>query len=112
MVNKNSFLNPILQDIEMVKGDTLCFCFELEGAEDPTILFTCREKPDGDMLFQSDEIVLEASESGVDTYSVSVAPELTSDLETGTYYYDLKMNMGEDVITLMRGRLSLLWTAY
>lgn len=110
MINKNSFLNPVLQDIEMVRGDTLCFCFNLEGLDStPIFYFTCREKPDGDMLFQSSDVVLEEEEDGVQTYSVSVDPDLTADLDTGTFYYDLRMHLDEDVVTLMRGRLNLLW---
>lgn len=116
-MNKQDFNNAITQDIEMVKGDTLSFNFQLQGLEgaEPSIYFTCREHYNDDApLFVSSYgygIALEEydEESDLATYSVRVDPIKTKSLNLGRYYYDLELRYGDDVLTLMRGRLSLVY---
>ncbi len=116
MLNKHDFNNAIYQDIDMVKGDTLAFNFTVKGLDgaEPTITFTCREHYDGDTVFNC------ASGSGIEqvdydemnditTFAVWVDPVKTKDLDLARYYYDLELRLSSDVITLMRGRLTLLY---
>lgn len=116
MVNKQEFLNAIYQDIEIVKGDTLAFNFQLQGlqGETPEIYFSCAEHYDETPLFTLDlidGISLEDYNIATDTatYSVRVAPIKTKDLDLNRYYYDLEATISGDVLTLMRGRLTLLY---
>jgi len=116
MLNKQDFLNAIYQDIDIVKGDTLAFNFQLHGLNGavPTFLFTCKENPDGVTYFTSDSddgITLEEYDEQTDTatYSVYIAPNKTEGLELARYYYDLKMQLNGDIYTLMRGRFALLY---
>ena len=105
--------NPIQRDIQMIKGDTLSFAFQIQGlgGEPPTsIFFTCKETPESSeelfMLEPNDGIELRDydSDNDVYTFALRVPPEYTQDLETGRYFYDLQMTCGDDVLTLMIGR--------
>lgn len=117
MINKKDFINAITQDIDMVKGDTLAFNFELQGLEGATpdaITFSCAEHYDDVPLFTadlSDGITLDEYNEVKDIalYSVRIAPNKTESLNLNRYYYDLELKLDDDVITLMRGRLTLLY---
>lgn len=112
------FYNPIDRDITMVKGDTLAFGFQIQGlggSEPSSIAFTCKNTPeDTEALFAvslDDNIILRDYDSDEDiyTYSVRIPPSLTEDLDLGRYFYDLELTANDDVLTLMRGRLTLVY---
>ncbi|MBR2160587.1 MAG: hypothetical protein IJ938_04650 [Clostridia bacterium] len=116
MVNKQNFINAVTQDIEMVKGDTLEYGIQLQGLEgaEPNIVFSCALNYYDDVLFNADledGINRDSYDAETDTatYSIRIAPEKTASLDLDRYYYDLQMVLGDDVITLMRGRLTLLY---
>lgn len=116
MINKQDFFNAINQDIDMVRGDTLAFNFELQGLEGatPAIIFSCAESPNETALFTSEigdgiELLEYDAVKDISTYSLRVDPNKTKSLDVARYYYDLEMRLDGDVITLMRGRLSLLY---
>ena len=117
MLNKHDFLNAVYQDIEMVRGDTLAFNFTLQGLNGETpdaITFSCAEHYNDAPLITADledGITLEEYNTGNDiaTYSVRIAPAKTESRELGRYYYDMELQYNNDVITLMRGRLTLLY---
>ena len=119
MINRQDFINSIIQDIDMVRGDTLAFNFQLQGlgGEMPdAITFSCAEHYNETPLFNADleeenGIELEEYDAAKDiaTYVVRIDPAKTVSLELGRYYYDLEMTIGDDVITLMRGRLTLVY---
>lgn len=110
------FYNVVKKDIIMVQGDTMTFGFQiqgLDGSEPEDIIFTCKENPeDDDAIFtcklSDDDGVWIDSENTTDdimTYGVRVAPEKTEDLVTGRYFYDLEIDVNNDIFTLMKGRL-------
>ena len=116
MINKQDYINAITQNIEMVKGDTLAFNFQLQGlgGDNPdTIIFSCAEHYGDSPIFT---VNLNDGISNVDydvakdlaTYSVRIAPQKTASLDVNRYYYDMQLTVNDDVITLMRGRLALL----
>ena len=116
MVNKQNFINAVTQDIEMVKGDTLEFAIQLQGLEaaEPTITFSCALNYYSEPLFVVDtedgiERVSYDDANDVATYTIRVAPNHTEDLDLNRYYYDLEMQLNDEVITLMRGRLTLVY---
>ena len=116
MLNKQDYLNAITQNIDMVRGDTLAFNFSVKGLDgvEPAITFTCKEHYDGAALFDCEsgsgiELVDYDSAKDVSTFAVWVDPTKTKDLDLARYYYDLELRAGDDVITLMRGRLTLLY---
>jgi len=120
MVNKQDYNNAIYQDIDMVRGDTLNFNFQLAGLgnrsayEELYITFAVAEHYDDDLLIEStteDGIALEDYDTAKDTatFSVYLAPNKTKTLDLNRYYYDLQIKNDNNVITLMRGRLTILW---
>ena len=117
MLNKQNYLNAIYQDIEMIRNDTLAFNFEitgLQGATPTDVIFYCTDSPNNTAIFTLDTtsgITLENYDDDTDTltYSVRIAPEITENLDIARYYYDMTLIYDSDRITLMRGRLDLLY---
>ena len=120
MVNKQDFINAINQNIEMVRGDTLAFDFQLSGLgsrsayENLLITFAVAEHYDDEELIEvtyDNGITLEEYDTLSDTatFSVYVAPSMTKSLDLTRYFYDLQIKDDTNVITLMRGRLTLLY---
>ena len=120
MVNKSQFLNAIEQNITMVRGDNLTFNFSLQGLgnqaayEALTVEFNAAynitEAPclscdteDGIELYSYDSSADKA------IFTVCVIPEKTKELDLTRYYYNLQIKDTDNVITLMRGRLTLVY---
>lgn len=107
---------PVHQDILLVRGDTLDFNFQLQGLAGavPTALeFTCRQKPTS-LTYFFKRVLLDGvrqiqydASTDTTTYSVRVRPDQTEGLPVGRYYYDLRLAVDNDVITLMNGHLTL-----
>lgn len=114
MINKQDFANFFEQNIEIVKGDTLSFNFQIAGLDGdaPTFKMTVKENyDDTDVLCAAESgqgITLVESVDGTNTYAVHFAPTQTN-IKLGRFYYDLKMYVNSDVITLMRGRFTVLY---
>jgi hypothetical protein len=120
MLNRQDFINAIDNNIDMVRGDTLAFSFQLAGLksrsayEDLIVTFAVAEHYNDESLVEitsGNGIELEDYDTAKDTatFSVSVAPNNTKTLDLNRYYYDLQIKDDNNVITLMRGRLTLLW---
>ena len=120
MVNKQDYTNAIIQNIEIVRGDTLAFNFELTGLgsenvyKDLAVTFAVVEQYDGAKLVEvtkANGITLESYDSTSDTalFSVCVAPSMTKTLDVARYYYDLQIKDTENVLTLMRGDFTLVY---
>lgn len=114
----DNFNNSTNITITMVKGDTLSFGFQitgLNGAEPDEIYFSCKENiDDDDYIFSIDTssgIELRSYDAGSDTltYGVRLAPSYTDEVALGRYFYDLKIEIDNDVLTLMRGAFALEW---
>ena len=98
--------NYTMQDenIRLVRGDTLSFNIVMYGdiQELDGVYFTVKKDYTEEAIFQkslSDGI----SEAEEGIYAVRVAPEDTADMEVGRYYYDLQIESGDDVMTVLRG---------
>lgn len=120
MINKQDYINSINQNIEMVRGDTLAFNFQLSGLgslseyEALLVTFAVAEHYDDESIIEvnnADGIALEDYNVIKDTatFSVYLAPNKTKTLDLARYYYDLQLKDGTNVITLMRGRLTLVY---
>lgn len=114
----DTFNNSIKRDISMVRGDTLSFGFQvtgLAGERPDAIYFSCKEHVEDDTYIFSislDDGISERSydqETDTLTYGVRVAPALTADVDFGKYFYDLQMDINDDILTLMKGKLSIEW---
>jgi hypothetical protein len=120
MLNKQDFINAINQNIDIVRGDTLAFNFQLTGlgsrsAYDALLVtFAAAEHYDDVSIIECTKgngIALENYDVTKDTatFSVFVAPNKTKTLDLARYYYDLQIKANNNVITLMRGRLTLVY---
>ena len=114
----DTFNNSIKRDISMVRGDTLSFGFQitgLEGDEPDAIYFSCKENlEDTTYIFSislGEGIEKRSYDQTTDTltYGVRVAPELTENVAFGKYFYDLQIGINDDILTLMKGKLSIEW---
>lgn len=110
------FYNPIRRDIRMVKGDTMSFAFQvqgLQGQRPSDIVFICKDTPeDNNPLFSvslANHIVLRSydEEHDILTYSLRIPPDLTDPVEIGRYFYEIKFTVNYDILTLMKGRITL-----
>ena len=114
----DDFNNSIQRTITMVKGDTLSFGFQitgLNGIQPDEVYFSCKENIDDDeYIFSIDTssgIELRSYDQGNDTltYGVRLAPSYTDDVAVGRYFYDLKVEIDDDVLTLMKGTFAIEW---
>lgn len=116
MVNKQDYLNAITQNIEMVRGDTLAFNFKLQGltqaeceALEASFAITDNYAEGAQVVVDTEDgIALESYTDGVALFSVALSPEITADMDVARYFYDLQIKDTSNVITLMRGALTLL----
>ena len=120
MVNKQDFINAVNQNIDMVRGDNLAFNFQLSGlgsrsAYDALLVtFSVAEHYDDASIIESTNgngIALEDYDAAKDTatFSVLVAPNKTKTLDLARYYYDLQIKDDSNVVTLMRGILTIVY---
>lgn len=96
-------------DWSMVRGDTFSFNITIENLEtDLTSLnFTCKTYKDGEIVFQK---TLEDGCTKIEQgkYQIRVAPEDTENVQPGIYRIDLRIELGVDRYTLMRGTLNII----
>lgn len=110
MINKQDYINSITQNIEMVRGDTLQFNFMISGlasGDNPSFAFRITREYNKGAVVEVNATLAETTTEGK-IYTVDVQPALTSNLETGLYYYDLVMTLN-GTYTLMRGTCTLLY---
>lgn len=115
MINKQDYANFFEQNIDIVQGDTLAFNFSIVGldGDTPTFKMVVKEHYDDlDPLCTAESgqgIELVETAGNTNTYSVHFDPVQTENIKLGRFYYDLKMYVNGDTLTLMRGRFSVLY---
>lgn len=104
-------MNFFRKNITNFRGDTYSLGLKVEEIDQPldNIYFTCRDSlnDDSTVLFQKslgDGITLVDDTDDVYSYNVRVAPEDTRNIQAGIYYYDLQVNINDDVFTIMAGK--------
>lgn len=98
------------QNITMIKGDTLSFNAQIidENDEPMTVdsaYFTCRKSTTSENVFRKslgDGITQEDA-----LLTIRVAPQDTVEADSGNYYYDFQIGIGEDIYTVMIGMLTI-----
>ena len=96
--------------LKMVRGDTLSFGIEYdfddESTQDlDTCYFSCKLHPEDDEYIFQKSIGDGISKVDNNQYRVRVAPEDTSNIEIGKYYYDLQIGLNNDIFTIVKGVL-------
>lgn len=113
----DDFYNAQRKEITMIRGDSMAFNFQLVGLAGfniTDIKFTCKEHYDDDTPYFMQSltgggITQTSYDSATDTttFCCRVRPDQTANLDPARYYYDLELEVGNDVITLMKGRLTV-----
>lgn len=113
----DDFYNAVRKDITMIRGDSMAFNFQLKGLNGATptnIIFTCKEHYDDDTSCFTQSLsgggitaTSYDADNDVETYCIRVRPDQTENLDLARYYYDLRLFVGQDVITLLKGRLTI-----
>ena len=117
MINKQDFINAIEQNIEMVRGDTMTFNFTLKGlsqsdCEALEVEFNVSDTPSNGACITceiDDGVDLVSYSDNTALFAVCVSPDKTKDLDLARYYYNLQIKDEDNVLTLMRGRFTLLY---
>lgn len=95
-------------NLDMVRGDTLAFGFELEGiAEVDAAYFSVKNTITDDEYLIHKTLGNGIAKVEDGKYSVRVAPSDTHDLEVGSYYYDLQISVNDDIYTVLNGKLNI-----
>lgn len=94
-------------NMAMVAGDTLCFGIEVDGLEDEVTgaSFAAKLDLDSDLVFE--KTLGDGIEATTDGYMITLPPEDTESLEAGQYYYQLKLEVEDDVFTILKGILKI-----
>ena len=100
-------------NIDMIRGDTLTIQFEIESntpldlADDNfKITFSLKQSATStDYVFQKDKTAV--TEISQNMFKIRIAPEDTVNLVPGFYYYDLQLEIYDDVFTIAIGKLYL-----
>lgn len=100
-------------NIDMIRGDTLNIQFEIESntvldltSDDFEITFSLkRSATDNAYVFQKDKTAVTSPADNV--FVLRVAPEDTVNLIPGYYYYDIQLNIGEDIFTIAIGKFHI-----
>lgn len=102
-----------MKDIEMIRGDTLSIAFSIEAdtvidlnSENVAFTFSLKQSAtDSAYVFQKDKTAV--TQLAENSFVLRIAPEDTVDLFPGYYYYDIQLNIGDDVFTIALGQLQL-----
>lgn len=95
-------------NLNMVRGDTLSFGFEVSGVDQiDTAFFSCKINADDEEYLFQKKLNDGISDVGNGKYRVRVAPNDTKDAEVGSYYYDLEIGVNGDFYTILKGRLKI-----
>jgi hypothetical protein len=100
-------------NIDTIRGDTLNIQFEIEADtvldlddNDFQITFSLKQAAtDTAYVFQKDKTAVVSPSDNV--FILRIAPEDTTELVPGYYYYDIQLNIGDDIYTIAIGKLHL-----
>lgn len=100
-------------DIDMIRGDTLNIQFEIESdtvldltSDDFNVTFSFKRSPtDNSYVFQKGKAAVTSPADNV--FVIRVAPDDTVYLEPGYYFYDIQLNINDDIYTIALGKIHL-----
>lgn len=103
-----------MEELELIKGDTLVFDFEIEGLKQDleSCFFSCKkDKTSSEYAFQKS---LKNGITKIDTtdnsilYQIKISPEDTKNMKSGYYYYDMQIKVQGDIFTPLLGQLKII----
>lgn len=101
-------------NIDLIRGDTLNIQFKIESSiiihvdnENFEATFSVKQAAtNNSYIFQKSKTSV--TEIADNTFVMRIAPEDTESLIPGFYYYDLQLNIFDDVYTIMLGHLQII----
>ena len=109
-------MNYYKNNIRHIKGDTYSSALEVEGLGQnlDSAYFTCRDSlnDNSEILFQKSlnngiSLVDYDEEKDIRYYAIRISPADTTNLQAGTYEYDLQVSVNGDIFTIMKGKFIL-----
>ena len=103
-----------MEYLELIKGDTFVFDFEIEGLQQDleSCFFSCKkDKTVQEYNFQkslNNGITKIDITDNLRTYQIKISPEDTKNMKAGYYYYDLQIKVGGDIFTPLLGQLKII----
>ena len=100
----------VRHDLEMVRGDTFAFgvrVSNLEGAAVTDMAFTIRKTATDPTIIAQKRIGDGVTPGPDGYYRVRLAPEDTAEIDAGTHWYDLEIDIGDDVYTPIKGKIKI-----
>lgn len=93
----------------LTRGDTICFNIKGRGINQnlSNAYFSVKNSKDSYEYIFQEKLNNGIKEIELGHYQVRIAPNTTQNLELGTYFYDVQLEFGEDIITAMKGRFEL-----
>lgn len=96
-------------NIEMIKGDSLSFTFEVEDLETDldSVYFTVKKSPEDKETLIQKSLTNGISKVTDTKYLVMLSSLDTKFLDVANYFYDLEITIGSSVQTVIKGLLKL-----
>lgn len=102
-----------IMNIDAIRGDTLTIYFEIESDQvlalsddNFKITFSLKQSATASgYVFQKDKTAV--TELGENKFKIRIAPEDTTNLVPGFYFYDIQLDIYDDVFTIALGKLHL-----
>lgn len=100
-------------NIDVIRGDTINIQFEIDSDtvlnlndEGFTVTFSLKKAAtDTAYIFQKDKTAVTSPADNV--FILRIAPEDTTNLIPGFYFYDIQLGLGDDIYTIALGKFSL-----
>ena len=93
----------------MIRGDTLEFTVEIENLTEPldSCYFSCKKNANDTQYTFQKSLGNGITKIGDNKYKVRVAPSDTHTKAVGNYLYDLQIQIGQDIYTILYGMLCI-----
>ena len=107
-------MQTIIKNIVITRGDSYGFNFEITDENDQEVeldaaYFSCKENPDDESCVFQKSIGHGITKLNDGGYYVKIEPDDTKDLNLFKFYYDLQIEIDDDVHTPLKGRLNITW---
>lgn len=100
------------KNLKITRGDSFGFNFEIKNLEDTldSAYFSCKENPDDNSYIFQKSLGSGITLLSDGSYYVKIEPSDTEALVvTKNYYYDLQIQIGNDIYTPLKGKLEIKW---
>jgi hypothetical protein len=100
-------------DLDIIRGDTVNIQFEVESdtvldldSDDFSVTFSLKKTTtDTAYIFQKDKTAVTSPADNV--FILRIAPEDTTHLLPGYYFYDIQLGIGDDIYTIAIGKFTI-----